>query len=154
MRDILEEMEMCLNEMIVTMHERDSVHPSDGDPVAHPMAREKVLYRLYSFDAAVVGARRHLDRVGDDEMLTGRDKENHHMRIQLLLDIQFDHLTKEIQHHFGPHDIWAIPIRQGDLPTGEHLQIMTTAMKQFVLIRRALFPLNERLRHYVLEGVC
>jgi hypothetical protein len=154
MRQILEEMQMCLSEMIVTMHERGSVHPSQGDPVTHPMAREKVLYCLYSFDAAVAGALRQLERVDDDELLTGHDKENHRLRIQLRLDVKFDDLTTEIRRHIGPVDIWKTPIRHGDLPTAEHLQIKNVTMEQFRFIQQALFPMNELLRDYVWKGVC
>ena len=102
----------------------------------------------------MAGALRHLNRAADDEILTGRDKENHRLRIQLDLDVEFESLTKAIQHRFGVHNIWDVPIRQGDLPYGDHLHIMTTATEQFILIRRALFPLNERLRDYVWEEVC
>ena len=88
------------------------------------------------------------------ELLTGRDKENHRLRIQLGLDVKFDDLTSEIRRDIGPVDIWAIPIRQGDLPPGEHLLIKTEVRGQFLLLHRALYPLNERLRDYVWQGVC
>lgn len=161
MRQILEEMKMCLSDMVVTMHERSSVHPWEGNPVTRHEATERVLYRLFSLDAAVAGAIRHLERTNDEEMLSGQDKENHRMRIQLSFDVEFELLNKEIEFRLGQPEWWAIPVNGERLeischswhPTPEDQHDMDETMEQFLLIKRALFPLNEKLRDYVWEGV-
>jgi hypothetical protein len=155
MKEILEEMQVCLNDMIDTMHERSSVHPSEGTPVTRHDSRESILYYLFTLDAAVAGGLRKLERTNNDKMLSKRDKANFRGQIQVRFDIEFDLFTSEIEFRPGQPEWWATPVEPESpgvpcpWPGPGGRQHMAETMVQWLLIQRTLFPLNERLREYI-----
>lgn len=158
MRNILDDLQSRLAEVIESLHAEGTVNPREGNCVSHPKAKKNILWFLDSFAGAVAGARLHLGRVEADNDYTESDKAEVRARITKRLEWVFSGLTPVIDDYFNcQQNHFVGPETLDHEPAGDDMEfrrrIVTETLEELRLLEKALGPLREELRGCIAQPV-